>query len=312
MYDSPWKEALETYFPAFLAFFFPEAHEGIDWTQGYSFLDKELQQLDPKSERGARIVDKLVEIRRRGGDQALILVHVEVQAQTDAGFERRMFVYHYRIFDRYKRKVVSLAVLADERPAWHPASFGYALWGCRLKLEFPAVKLLDYAWDDLEASRNPFAFLVQAHIKTQATRNVPKDRLRWKLALTKTLYQKGHSRDEIVSLFRFVDWMMALPDGLDQQFDDQLADFEEVKKMPYVTGIERRAITKGREEGRLQMAHQSVVEALEIRFGSVPDATRNAIHEITDVDQTRELYKAAIQAESFDAFERLLDIRGSS
>lgn len=117
MYDSPWKEALETYFPAFLAFFFPEAHEGIDWTQGYTFLDKELQQLGPKSEGGARTVDKLVEVRRRGGEQALVLVHVEVQAQAEARFARRMFVYHYRIFDRYEKQVVSLAVLADERPA---------------------------------------------------------------------------------------------------------------------------------------------------------------------------------------------------
>jgi hypothetical protein len=30
-YDSPWKEALEQYFEAFLALFFPDAHAVIDW-----------------------------------------------------------------------------------------------------------------------------------------------------------------------------------------------------------------------------------------------------------------------------------------
>jgi len=30
-YDSPWKEALEDYFPAFMAFFFPQADADIDW-----------------------------------------------------------------------------------------------------------------------------------------------------------------------------------------------------------------------------------------------------------------------------------------
>jgi hypothetical protein len=44
-YDSPWKEALEAYFPLFLAFFFPEVHTAIDWSRGYELLDKELQQV---------------------------------------------------------------------------------------------------------------------------------------------------------------------------------------------------------------------------------------------------------------------------
>jgi hypothetical protein len=43
-YDSPRKTVLERYFPDFLAFFFPDAHAGIDWTHGYSLLDKELQK----------------------------------------------------------------------------------------------------------------------------------------------------------------------------------------------------------------------------------------------------------------------------
>ncbi|NJN68756.1 MAG: transposase, partial [Chloroflexaceae bacterium] len=29
-YDSPWKEALETFFEAFMAFFHPQAHAEID------------------------------------------------------------------------------------------------------------------------------------------------------------------------------------------------------------------------------------------------------------------------------------------
>ena len=34
--DSPWKTVLERYFPDFLAFFFPAAPAGIDWSRGYS------------------------------------------------------------------------------------------------------------------------------------------------------------------------------------------------------------------------------------------------------------------------------------
>lgn len=61
-YDSPWKEILEQYFPEFMAFFFPAAHAEVDWTKGYEFLDKELQQVVRDAELGRRFADKLVSI----------------------------------------------------------------------------------------------------------------------------------------------------------------------------------------------------------------------------------------------------------
>jgi len=64
-YDSPWKEILERYFSEFMLFFFPEAHEAIDWTKGYAFLDKELQQVVRDAETGARHVDKLVQVTKK-------------------------------------------------------------------------------------------------------------------------------------------------------------------------------------------------------------------------------------------------------
>jgi len=32
-YDSPWKEAVEHYFPEFISFYFPEAYTQIDWSK---------------------------------------------------------------------------------------------------------------------------------------------------------------------------------------------------------------------------------------------------------------------------------------
>ena len=44
-YDIPWKEAIEGAFPEFMAFYFPAAHDAIDWARGHEFLDKELHQV---------------------------------------------------------------------------------------------------------------------------------------------------------------------------------------------------------------------------------------------------------------------------
>src|SRR6266446_4255045 len=108
-FDSPWKEALEVYFRAFLALFFPHIHADIDWSRGYVFLDKELQKILPKAARGRLYVDKLVKVWRKDGREAWVLIHVEVQTQREADFPKRMYGYNTRIADRDHRAVLSLA-----------------------------------------------------------------------------------------------------------------------------------------------------------------------------------------------------------
>ena len=93
-FDSPWKEEiLDAYFEAFLAFFFPDVHVGIDWSRSYEPLDKELQQIVREAEQGPRVADKLVKVWLDNGEEKWVLIHVEVQNQPDAEFPQRMFVY---------------------------------------------------------------------------------------------------------------------------------------------------------------------------------------------------------------------------
>ncbi|WP_306426890.1 hypothetical protein [Nostoc sp. CHAB 5836] len=51
-----------------------------------------------------------------------------------------MFIYNYRIYDRYKRTVASLAILGDEHINWRPNRFGYELFGTKVEFQFPIVK----------------------------------------------------------------------------------------------------------------------------------------------------------------------------
>ncbi|MGK7877867.1 MAG: Rpn family recombination-promoting nuclease/putative transposase [Xenococcaceae cyanobacterium] len=178
-YDSPWKEALDVYFEDFLAFFFPQAHREINWERGYETLDKELQQVVRDADLGKRLADKLVKVWLHDGEETLVLVHIEIQGQYDVNFAQRMFVYHYRIYDRYNTQVVSLAVLGDENSWWQPREYGYSRWGCELRLQFPVVKINDYQgrWQILEGDTNPFAVIVMAHLRTRETRDNPQTRL---------------------------------------------------------------------------------------------------------------------------------------
>ena len=49
-YDSPWKEAIERYFPEFMALYFPDASAEIDWSKEHVFLDQELRAVVPVTE----------------------------------------------------------------------------------------------------------------------------------------------------------------------------------------------------------------------------------------------------------------------
>lgn len=304
-YDSPWKEIIESYFPQFLEFFFPLAYREIDWVQPYEFLDTELQQLEPDAEIGKRLVDKVAKVWLIGGEEAWVLVHVEIQGQYEREFAQRMYTYNYRLFDRHKQRVISLAVLADEERNWRPASYGYELGGCRVSLEFPTVKLLDYEddWENLEQSTNPFGIIVMAHLKTKATHRNPESRLNWKLSLVRRLYERGYSRQDIIELFRFIDWLMVLPEELTLSFKEVAKSYEEVGRMRFVSYLEELAI----EEGILRKGREDVIEILEIRFGEVPSSIVEVINGINQTSVLKTLHRRAISIESVAEFQQFLE-----
>ncbi len=87
-------------------------------------------------------------------------------------------------------------------------------------LVFPVVKLLDFKTRtvELEASANPFALVVSAQLAATATKRDPAARLDRKIGLTRRLYRCGLSRDEVLSLYAFIDWVMTLPEPLEDDY----------------------------------------------------------------------------------------------
>jgi hypothetical protein len=177
--DSPWKEILEAYFPQAMQFFFPlglnpdkmgqPSSEGIvgccgsliqgcpilssfcetqtaaliNWERPHEFLDKEFQQIAREAEQGRRYADKLVKVWQIQGQEIWLLIHVEIQAKSEDTFAQRMFDYNLRIFDRFAKPAMSLAILCDTDPTWRPNQYSYNYPDTRLNFEFGTVKLLD-------------------------------------------------------------------------------------------------------------------------------------------------------------------------
>lgn len=320
-YDSPWKEALDEFFQPCLALLLPEVYAGVDWAQGFRFLDTQLQQIAPDAAAGPRAVDKLVEVRRSDGQPELVFIHLEVQSQQEAAFARRMFGYYHRLLDRFGRPVASVAILADDRPTWRPDTYEAALWGCSVACRFPIVKLLDFRarWDELEATTNPFAGVVMAHLRALETRDDAQRRSREKMAITRWLLTRGYGREGVVRLFRLIDWILRLPEDLDVAYWQQVQAYEEERRVAYITSVERIGRAIGREEGREEGRREGVALgrreglltglelAFELKFGeegrrafdeiqriedlSVLDAIAERLKTATSVEDVQRLYR---------------------
>ena len=232
------------------------------------------------AELGTRFVERLVRVQVLNGGESWIFIHVEVQGTKQAEFAKRMFVYNYRIFDRYEKPVASLAVLADEHKQWKPSSYGFAVLGCRHTLEFPVAKLTDYEdkLDELLVSENAFGLITAAHILTQQTRKQHQERYKAKLRLIRILYQRHWDKQRVIDLFSVLDWLMQLPEWLNNQVWQELETIEENKKVQYITSVERIGIAKGMatgmakgvEKGRVEGQSRLLRRQLERRFGVLP------------------------------------------
>lgn len=283
---------------------FPELHASVEWSLGFKSLDKELARLGGGSRsgrsgnKGTLFVDKLMSVYGRDGKDMLVLVHVEIQAQTHDGFARRMFEYYTRIFSKHLTPVVSLAVLADTDLNWRPSEYELRFGGCRARLDFPVAKLMDFRGRDEEllASPNRFAIVVFAYLKARESEGDHDLMFEWKLELSKRLSTK--SEMEQVGLIQFFDALFPLPGELDEHFWHTFSTSEEGRSMAYVTSLERISIKKG----RLEAAQESILEALEVRFGAVSPELRTRIDQITEVEACKSLHRRAISAATLDDF----------
>lgn len=266
---------LDRHFSEFIEYFFPAIHAAIDWSRQPIFLDKELAKLGPKNAQGKRLADKLAKVWRRTGAPLCVALHSEIEGRAGTAFNARMYIYNYRIADRENCPVVSLGIVTGPAGRVVLGRYETELWGCRLRFEFPVAKLVDWRGHEKEllASGNPFALVVLAHLRVLTTKGETSRKYAAKRELLLLLAARGYSRAYAESLLRFLDWLITLPEELEQKLGDELAELSEDKPMPYVTSWERRGRKEGRQEGQLDL----VLKLLKHKVGTLSAELRAQI-----------------------------------
>ncbi|MFN8576025.1 MAG: Rpn family recombination-promoting nuclease/putative transposase [Candidatus Sericytochromatia bacterium] len=134
--DHIWKRIIGKFFNKFTEFFLPDLHKDIDFTHKPKFLDNQLLKIVQKSGGKDRESDKLVEVKLKDGSNRFILIHVEVQDSRKPDFNFRMYQYQYRIFDKFNKKVVALAIYTDSNSKFKPNEYSDEFYGTEINYKF--------------------------------------------------------------------------------------------------------------------------------------------------------------------------------
>jgi hypothetical protein len=103
-----------------------------------------------------------------------------------------------------------------------------------------------------------------------------------------------------------MDWLLDLPKELQEGFRDELYRYEEEKRMPYLSSVERLAKEEGRKEGVREGLLKAIEARLRGKFGRAGLKLLPKIRALKDNAQLRNVAKALLTVDSLDAIRDLV------
>jgi hypothetical protein len=146
------------------------------------------------------------------------------------------------------------------------------------------------------------AIMISAQFAEKRTKHDPEARYTARLALYRRLYEEGFSEKQVVSNHVQIDLMLPLPQPLMIRFRKEILAMEKDKNMRYLDSLSRMCHEEGVQEGSLTQARESVIEALEIRFGEISTELRERINALDRLRALKIEHRRAITVPSLDQF----------
>ncbi len=246
--DTLWKAILEDLFDDFLRFFYENADDLFDINRGFEFLDKELEDLFPQTEtENIRYVDKLVKVWLKNGTEEWILIHIEVQNKGEKSFAERMFIYFYRIRDRYKRRITAWAIFTDKSKKEPRSEYREAYLGTKVLYSYNTYKIINQSEDALKADNNPFAVVILTvllALKKSQTQEI--ELIDLKIDLVKDLLKRQIPKQKIRALMNFLKYYVRFNKENTLIFENK---FDSFTGKTYPMGIEQFLLHRAEQQG---------------------------------------------------------------
>ena len=271
--DELWKGLLHEFFHDMLRSVLPEMAGDADPNRKVVFRENEIRRLGnlvkydsdgPSDPR--RFVDILAKVPLLSGEDAWILLHVEIQGRGGKGnFPLRMHRYRCLLETRYSQPVAALAILVQ--PIGEEQSSGVYRWekyGTRVIYEYPVLKVCEGDEEALRRSDNPFDLARYAGMMAWRRRGDDASKLHYMKLLLKELDRRGWSHEKKAELLWFIEGVMFLEDeGAWRKWEEELEKRRKEGSEMYVSLMERKGIEKGLEQGIEKGLAQGIEKGLE-------------------------------------------------
>jgi hypothetical protein len=200
------------------------------------------------------------------------------------------------------RSVIFPVVLAQHRRIWKLSTQFSTLFGKAASLDFLRPFLPDFAFRLIQLAAIPFDAIrgtPDGIFILRVLKAEPIGRLLGNAVWDNDLLAYVSRR-----IFeRFIPYIFARTDPIDRPHVFRRID--EVRNQAHRTSamtLAQHLRQEGRQEGTLAASRQSVLEALDLRFGPIPGGLRDSIESIADPEKLRALHRAAIISGSLEAF----------
>lgn len=272
--DELLKAIFEDNFPDFLRFMYPDADATFDLGRGLTFMDKELLEIIPYRERkkGKRVADLLVKVYLKDGSEKWILVNTEIEGGHDSDFSHRIFQYFYRLLDRYRVPVETIAVFTGGRSQPCTDEYHFAVFRTSLRFQYLSYQIFDHDESQLLDMDNIFAYIVLACQKALDEDKIPEQEIaEQRSTIARRLIETNkYSKDLIMSFLVFLKSFLFIRDKeINSNFDQyiyqvtggtiQMGVIETIKRQEREKGIQTGK-AKGFAEGERKKALETALE----------------------------------------------------
>jgi hypothetical protein len=227
-YDSNWKIITTNLIEDFIQFFLPTLYNDVDFSVAPEFLEQELFEM-VEDEQVKNIMDKLVKLRLKSGEEKWIFVHIEFQ--NDGNILERMFLYFRRILDKYGKEITAIVIYTGKSVPKHHDKYEYENYGTKVTYQFNSYLVSKQNEAELLSNENPFALVVLANLYVLKTLNDLEQRLSFKENLYNIAQSRQYSIEKTTELFIFVKELMQLSPELEVEYNFFITKQKNVEEM---------------------------------------------------------------------------------
>ncbi|HYW17898.1 MAG TPA: DUF4351 domain-containing protein [Nodularia sp. (in: cyanobacteria)] len=256
-HDRLFKELLTTFFVEFLALFLPEVLTYLE-QDSIEFLDKEVFTDVTAGERYE--ADLIVKVKFLG-QESCFLIHVENQSSKQPSFDKRMFRYFSRLYEKFDIPVYPVVLLSYDSPKTpetnvHQIAFPHKVI---LQFNYDVIQLNQLNWRDFLRQQNPVATALMAKMNI-----APGERRQVKFECLRLLATLKLDPARMRLISGFIDTYLRLSPQEQKLLEDDIATIEPTEQEEVM-----QIVTSWMKEGMEKATLSLVMRQLPRRVGTL-------------------------------------------